>query len=199
MAALRSNFDIAHMSPVCEVHFAGFSSDTYRLQCNGWQIATQEEPISGGITLLLNHREAGIQAVARTRSPFYAAAWHSQRYNGRMDAPEFNVVKLASDMRVRIERINTMHNTVMNFDSFKLADMTPQTIQVTEYEIGKLPLFAEAKKPLAERIIVPQGDISDLLAEIRARQAPNIADIREREQRRELQTVQHASILAIAA
>lgn len=198
MAALLDRMNIARMSPVCDVHFAGFSSDTYRLQCNGWQIATREEPMNGGITLLLNHRDFGIQAVAVTRSRFYAPEWHSS-YGRDARPPEFNVIKLASDMRVRIETIPTLHNTMLNFDDFRLADMTPQTVSIKEYEIGKLPLFAEAKKPLAEQLIIPQRDISDLLAEIRSRQAPNIAEIREREKRRELETIAHASILAIAA
>lgn len=44
-----------------------------------------------------------------------------------------------------------------------------------------------------------ERDISDLLAEIRSRQVADIAEIREREKRRELQTIQHASILALAA
>lgn len=198
MAASPNRFDVARLSPVCEVHFAGFSSDTYRLQCNGWQIATREEPMNGSITLLLNHREHGIQAAAVTRSRFYSDEWH-HNYGRGVRPPEFNVIKLATDMRVRIETIHTLHNTMMNFDDFRLGDMTPQTVHLKEYEIGKLPLFAEAKKPLAEQIIVPQRDISDLLAEIRSRQVADIAEIREREKRRELQTIQHASILALAA
>lgn len=198
MAALRSQFDIARMSPVCEVHFAGFSSDTYRLQCNGWQIATSEEPMRGGITLLLNHKASGIQAVAVSMERFYATEWHSMHGRG-VRPPEFNVIKLASDMRIRVERISTAVSMIPNFDNFRLADMTPQTIEVKEYEIGKLPLFAEAKKTFAEQLIIPQRDISELLAEIRSRQAPNIAEIREREKRREIETIHSASILAIAA
>lgn len=157
--------------------------------------------MSGGITLLLNHRECGIQAVAVARDRFYAAEWHSRQYNRfeKMEAPEFKVIKLATDMRVRIETIHTLHNTMLNFDDFKLADMTPQNVSIREYEIGKLPLFAEAKKTLAEQLIIPQRDISELLAEIRSRQAPNIAEIREREKRREIETIHSASILAIAA
>lgn len=199
MAALRSPFDVARLSPVCDVHFAGFSSDTYRLQCNGWQIATREEPMNGSVTLLLNHRDLGIQAVAVVRSRFYSEEWHTMSRFDPRDPPEFNVIKLSSDMKVRIETIHTLHNTRLNFGDFRLADMTPQTVSVTEYDIGKLPLFAEAKKPLAEQIIIPQRDISDLLAEIRGRQVADIADIREREKRRELTTIQHASILALAA
>lgn len=190
------------MSPVCDVHFAGFSSDTYRLQRNGWQIAVNEEPLRGDISLLMNHKDYGIQAVAVARDRFYAAEWHSRHRQGYFDrshTPEFNVVKLASDMRIRVERISTMMNTHLNFDNFSLSDMTPQTIEVKEYEIGKLPLFAVANKPLSEQIIIPQRDIGDLLAEIRSRQVADIADIREREKRRELQTIQHASILALAA
>lgn len=198
MAALRSPFDVARLSPVCDVHFAGFSSDTYRLQRNGWQIGTREDHMRGDITLLLNHKDYGIQAVAVSMERFYAPEWHSMHGRG-VRPPEFNVIKLASDMRIRVERMSTMMNTHLNFDDFRLADMTPQTISVKEYEIGKLPLFAEAKKPLAEQIIVPQRDISDLLAEIRSRQVADIAEIREREKRRELQTIQHASILALAA
>lgn len=183
---------------MCDVHFAGFSSDTYRLQRNGWQIGTREDHMRGDITLLLNHKDYGIQAVAVSMERFYAPEWHSMHGRG-VRPPEFNVIKLASDMRIRVERMSTMMNTHLNFDDFRLADMTPQTISVKEYEIGKLPLFAEAKKPLAEQIIVPQRDISDLLAEIRSRQVADIAEIREREKRRELQTIQHASILALAA
>ena len=198
MAASPNRFDVARLSPVCEVHFAGFSSDTYRLQCNGWQIAVNEEPMHGSITLLLNHRDLGIQAAARSMGRFYAPEWHS-RYGKGVRPPEFKVVKLAGDMRVRIERMPVFHHTTIDFDKFSLADMTPQTIEVHEYEIGKLPLFAVANKPLSEQIIIPQRDISDLLAEIRSRQVADIADIREREKRRELQTIQHASILALAA
>lgn len=198
MAASPNRFDVARLSPVCDVHFAGFSSDTYRLQRNGWQIGTREDHIRGDITLLLNHKDYGIQAVAVSMERFYAPEWHSMHGRG-VRPPEFNVIKLASDMRIRVERMSTMMNTHLNFDDFRLADMTPQTISVKEYEIGKLPLFAEAKKPLAEQIIVPQRDISDLLAEIRSRQVADIAEIREREKRRELQTIQHASILALAA
>lgn len=198
MAASPNRFDVARLSPVCDVHFAGFSSDTYRLQRNGWQIGTREDHMRGDITLLLNHKDYGIQAVAVSMERFYAPEWHSMHGRG-VRPPEFNVIKLASDMRIRVERMSTMMNTHLNFDDFRLADMTPQTISVKEYEIGKLPLFAEAKKPLAEQIIVPQRDISDLLAEIRSRQVADIAEIREREKRRELQTIQHASILALAA
>lgn len=188
----------ASLSPVCEVLFAGFRSDTYRLQREGWQIATREDIYRGEIDLLLNHREHGIQAVARSIDTFRPREWR-QDFGRGSRLPVFKVVRLASDMRIRVERVQSYMNTRINFDDFKLADMTPQTIQVHEYEIGKLPLFAEAKKPLAEKIIVPQRDISDLLAEIRARQAPNIAEIREREQRREIETIQCASILALAA
>lgn len=201
MAASPNRFDVARLSPVCDVHFAGFSSDTYRLQREGWQIATREDPIHGSITLLLNHREYGIQAVARSIGEFYAAEFHMSHRHGPWGmAPAFNVVKLASEMKVRVEVMRSIgHHMNLQFDDFKLADMTPQTVHVHEYEIGKLPLFAEAKKPLAEQIIVPQRDISDLLAEIRSRQVADIAEIREREKRRELQTIQHASILALAA
>lgn len=181
---------LARISPPCRVIFAGLEGDTFSMSRQGWDIAVEEDPYRGNIRLLLNHKQAGLQGMAENRGGFFAPDW---RMRGG-DLPIFFVSRMAGGMRV-------VTNSIRSFENYSLADMTPSFAMVEEVEIARLPLFAEAKRPPAEELIVDPATVSELLDRIRSQQAPIQKDIRERARRREIIPVQHASIytLPIAA
>lgn len=181
---------LARISPPCRVFFAGLEGDTFSMSRSGWDIAVAEEPYYGKIRLLLNHKQAGLQGIAESREQFSAPDWRI--YGGGL--PEFFVSKMAGGIRV-------VTNTISSFDNFKLADMNPSFSMVEEVEIARLPLFAEAKRPPAEELIVDPATVSELLEKIRNQQSPIQKEIRERARQREIIPIQHAAIytLPIAA
>lgn len=170
MAALLANAARRVLSEPCEVVWAGFRSNTYALQQAGWEIAAEEDFVEGRIRLMLRHQDMNLYAMSEHRNfNFFQAAREYVR------PPVFHVINAAP----RIEVMRTM----LSEPSFKQIDAMPQYATRVD-SIEDMGIFAT---PLArtEEIIVEPADVYALLEQIRTMQAPEQAEIRKRERRRD--------------
>lgn len=178
------------MSRPAEVHFAGFRSDTYTLQQAGWRLAMEQDVRSGMLRMLMHHRDVDLHMVAADiRHNFM-----DMRLN-REAHPVFKIIRVARVLES--VRLN------LDFASFHVIDATPVMRIENPRRIEDFTLFAAPLVRTEEIIIEPQS-VAECLERIKALQAPNLAEIRERSRRRERlepsnQTRFHAQILTLAA
>lgn len=192
MAHLQGN---RLLSQPCDVVWAGWRSTTVDLQNAGWQIAVEDSYHNYSTRLCLQHRDLRLRGIT-TPTPLEDFV-RSDRYGGRGYRPAFHVQWMSSDLRVQIME--------SSFD-FREIDAKPQ---FTAEHSNRADAFSFFAVPMArtEEIIVAPQDVSTMLDQIRKMQAPEMAAIRQREQRRDRagevepgsREVFHAQILSFAA
>jgi hypothetical protein len=178
-----------------EVRFAGFTSDTYTLQRNGWQIAVEEDfhNYCEESTMALRNDKLGVVAYGRCRD-YRRMLLNSRERRFASDYESYPLTYVIEQMGRGV--ILRTENPSLHMRSFSLIDATPNVMMMEEYDLYNLPAFAKAEAPhKAEELIVDPADVSAMLDMIRKQQAPTQREIRERVRRRELIPVQHATIL----
>lgn len=186
--------DMRLLSPICDVVWAGWRTTTVDLQQAGWQIAVERQHYDFATRLLIEHRDMRLRGIT---NHVRLDGFMERQYSGTAPRPVFHVQWMASDFRVQLME--------SSFD-FRQIDAKPQ---FTNEQIKGIDAFNIFAVPLArtEEIIVDQHDVSALLEQIRRMQAPEIAEIRKREQSRErrgdvepkMRETFHAQILSFAA
>ena len=181
------------LSQPCPVYFAGFASDTYRLQKAGWQLSVEQDIMRGTIRLAMRFEPARLYMLADTQDYDY---WSARAGHGR--PPSFAIRHCASNITVQL-----MESV---FD-FKPIDATPTFAKVERTGIEDLGIFATPLVRTEEILIEPQS-VEECLSLIRKMQAPELQAVRERNARRnslgqEVMPVMrqnfHAQILSLAA
>lgn len=181
------------------VEFAGFSSDTFTLQRNGWKIAVEELWHDESSTIVIKHEAAGVVGYGRCRD-FRSRLRHAREstigyYSFAEAEPPpitYTIERLSQGLIVRGE------NIVSGFAGMGLIDATPSCIMLDEFDLFNLPAFKSAiAQPTKEDLIVDPADVSAMLEMIRNQQAPIQAEIRERARRREIIPIQHATIFTL--
>jgi hypothetical protein len=160
------------LSEPAEVLWAGFRSDTYRLQQAGWELAAEEDVMYNRIRLLMRHRDMRLYALSDD------VEYQYRRLHDRRERPlAFHVVRAAHEFRE--ERIVGRGSM---FAGFKQIDAQPQFI---EREIKSIEDFKIFATPLArtEELIVEPETVAELLDKIRKMQAPEQARLRAKEAR----------------
>lgn len=175
-----------------EVRFAGFRSNTLRLQEAGWRLAVDEDFRHGRLSLMMRHEQAGLYLAADDVTFNYSERIHD-RPTDRL--PVFVVRHVARALESA--RCN------FDFDSFTQVDAVPHIAAITGRRIEDYALFGAPLVKTEEIIIEPQS-VAECLALIRKMQAPELADVRARNARREgaepiNQQRFHAQILSLAA
>lgn len=188
-----SNYDSKYLaSRPARLHFAGWETDTYRLQQNGWQLSASQDPRYNRVQLAFSHQEYQIRGVSD-----YINA--DNRYAQFVDMPEVIDVRahLASDFIMR--SVSTLP-----FNGFTPIDAEPQWVDSHQY-MSKHMLFAP-NLARTQEIIVPEQSVDDLLNMMLDKQASNRAELIRRRVREEGQRVDfnarshvHAQIISIAA
>lgn len=182
------------------VDLAGFRATTWQLQQSGWQIAADQDVAGRRIQLLLRHNGLGVYGVSDAM-PFDYMGWiREQRQYRSMTGlqPElaFRVRRLSVEMKVDITFAQRFH--VIDAMPLIVCD-APRSIE--DFHIFSTPLVR------TEQIIVEPQSVAECLALIKKMQAPELAEIRERNRRREAmeqpepgpRQVFHAQILSLAA
>lgn len=186
--------DARLLSRPCDVYFAGFRSDTHRLQQAGWQLSAEQDIRMRAIRLAMRHE--GAQLYAMTSAVPYDFFEDANHYGHRL--PEFQVQHVSSRMTVQL--MESQFN-------FRPIDATPQYTEIKRRDIEDFGIFAV---PLArtEEIIVAPETVADLLDKIKRMQAPELTAIRERNRRRHEpgtvadampETTFHAQIVSLRA
>lgn len=163
-------------NPICPVHFAGFESDTLRLQRAGWQISAEQLVNRHAIRLALKFEPARVFALTNAVSMKDFYEW-DQRGRSVSCPIGFHVQHIANDMRFQIMPMSYR-------PSFAPIDATPAFEERQEVRFEDLIPF----RPLsidAPEIVIAQADVSELLDAIIKKQDPKQKEIRERVRRDE--------------
>jgi hypothetical protein len=190
------------LSPPCRVLFAGWETTTARLQNAGWSLAAEQLLHDRTLRLAMRHEPSGLYMVSDSTDYAFGPRYTQYGFNQlhmNEQTPTFVVRYVGSKITVRV---------MDNFDAFRPIDAAPQFTTIEERGIEQFNLFAT---PLTrtEEIIVEPETVNDLMEKIRALQAPELAQIRQRNRMRDArsegssapiaQQKFHAQILSIAA
>jgi hypothetical protein len=180
-----------------KLHFAGWETDTYRLQQNGWQLSAVQGPMYDSMQIAFQHPEYRIRGVSnRVR---HWDAREMMGFGGMRDGPRYmeTAAHLASDFV-------THTATVAPFSTFRPIDAEPQLMD-TRQLMSQNMVFAP-NLARTQEIIVPEHSVDDLLNMMLEKQADNRAELirkRVREQGQQVdfnpRTHVHAQIVSIAA
>jgi hypothetical protein len=171
-----------------DVLFCGFRSTTSQLQNAGWELSMHEDFENQHLTLAMRHKQAGVYAMSARLAVDHFAYWQMR---GDMRLPPFVVTHISSDIRIV---------SGVDFTKFKPIDAAPQVVRVDETNISQLSIFASQLVRTEEIIVEPQS-VAECLSLIKRLQAPQLAEIRERNRRAEAmpQVQFHAQIMSLAA
>jgi hypothetical protein len=190
---LTGRSDARILNEPCEVHFAGFRTDTYRLQQAGWQLSMEQDIARMSIRLAMRFEPARLYMVSNAVEHFYLQ-------HGCV-RPVFHVQHCASNITVQLME--------SSFD-FEPIDATPAYVTTERKSIEDFGIFAPLQTRTEEILVEPQS-VAECLELIKKLQAPDLAAIRKRnEQRRRDQgsrdygntgplTQLHAQIVTLAA
>ena len=143
------------------IHWAGWETDTVRLQRSGWQLAVEFEPMRDMYSLMMKHPEMNMTALTSAiRIDHGLSMLDRYRDMGRQDPavgvnhmPAFNVIKVAPQFEnVRIQSTGTWEN-------FQLIDAEPQMVDTVIERPEDLNIFALAMSQ-AEQVAIDQADMS---------------------------------------
>lgn len=174
-----------------KVIFAGWESDTLRLQQSGWNLSVRQRPDYLGYELAITNQTLGLYAFSdesRFDGPFYQ---HGVPPSGR-DLVPFIIRQVVN----RGSTIMTMDMTVQSVNEFSPIDARPMVNSDNFMKVEDLNIW----RPLAEEIYVEEVNMTvlDHLQAIKDLQAPDQARIRERVLRdREAEVVTHANIVSL--
>lgn len=181
---------LVERNPAIAVDFAGLRSDTHTLGRCGWRVAIEQRDLDDTVMVICHHEPTGLtlagSADLRRLRPY--------EWSGRSHPPIF-----LRQCSVRGHSRMSVVGPVA--PAFAWVETQPALIEMAEHDIYNLPLFAALNEPAGEQLIVDPLTVSQLLDQIRHMQAPEQADIRARERRRERHSPPrlHAQILSFAA
>lgn len=158
------------LSQPCEVFWAGFRSNTYLLQQQGWEIAAEQDYANMSIRILMRHQDLKLFALSRRENfDFY-------RHAGEYTPPPIFYV---NNCATRYEVTSIMDR----FENFKQIDAAPQFVSTERKSINDLGIFV-VPMVRTEEIIIASSDVSAMLEQIRVMQSPEQKAIRDRERSR---------------
>ncbi|CAB4143784.1 hypothetical protein UFOVP447_238 [uncultured Caudovirales phage] len=181
-----------------KLHFAGWETDTYRLQQNGWQLSAIQDPYYDSMQIAFQHPEYRIRGISARVSGYDA---RSQIYNSmnRMSGEFMPTIgaHLATDF--------VSHTaTVAPFDKFRPIDAEPQLMDMRQMMSQNMVFAPNLAR--TQEIIVPEHSVDDLLNMMLEKQATNRAELIRRRVRQQGEYIDfqqrtnvHAQIVSIAA
>ena len=180
------------------IRWAGFESDTLKLQRNGWSLAVEDVfnhvLDRHAMRFILKHKMLELYCITDVEEfQFFDL---QQRMDGSIPL-HFNIHVVARD-------IVYTQIPAFNIASIYEIDATPDFIEMDRHSIKNLSVFKTLIQP-DNALIVEPDQISSLLEKIVACQSPKQAEIRERLRRSEarenmnMKQTLHAQILTVAA
>jgi hypothetical protein len=171
------------------LHFAGWETDTYRLQQNGWQLSAIQDPYYDAMQIGFQHQEYRMRGIThkirREYDPFL--------YNHMIEAP----CHLASDFISHTA-------SIAPFDKFQPIDAEPQFMEMRQ-RMSENMMFAP-NLARTQEIIVPEQSVDQLLDMMLNQQAANRAELIRKRVRQQGELIDfnqrtnvHAQIVSIAA
>lgn len=161
------------LSRPLQVEWAGWRTDTYRLQACGWQLSADQDVFQNAMRLSMQHEGQQIRAISERISFDYHMAIS--------DTPEY-LSRIVIPMHM-VGREVTVHFSGSIDWHFKPIDATPS---FSTHTISKIEDLCHFAAPLVKtrEIIIPQDSVPELLERILKLQQPARTDRVREEYRR---------------
>lgn len=152
-----------------KIHFAGWETDTFRLQQAGWQLSAIQSHAYNGIQIGFEHPQYRVRGLTRPVDTYRARSRMSQYGSMFLDQEMIQTeAYLASDFTM-------MATSVAPFSAYEPIDAQPQLIRVNEL-MSKNMVFAP-NLARTQELIVPEQSVDDLLSMIIDKQAASRAEL----------------------
>lgn len=180
-----------------KLHFAGWETDTYRLQQNGWQLSAIQDPMYDAMQIAFQHPEYRIRGISSKINHYDARSYMG--FGGMRDGPRYMEAHahLASDFVSQTYFAAPM-------DRFKPIDAEPQIMDMRQMMSQNMVFAPNLAR--TQEIIVPEHSVDDLLNMMLDRQAANRAELIRKRVRQQGEMIDfqprtqvHAQIVSIAA
>ncbi len=181
-----------------KLHFAGWETDTYRLQQNGWQLSASQDPMYDSMQIAFSHPEYRIRGVSSHVRHYDARS--TIGFGGMHDGPRYieTAAHLATDF------ISSGVRFAAPMDKFMPIDAEPQLMDMRQMMSQNMVFAPNLAR--TQEIIVPEQSVDQLLDMMLNQQASNRAELirrRVREQNQQIdfspRTHVHAQLVSIAA
>lgn len=180
-----------------KLHFAGWETDTYRLQQNGWQLSAIQDPYYDAMQIAFQHPEYRIRGLSdRVR---HWDAREMMGFGGMRDGPRYMETRahLASDFISQTYIAAPM-------DKFQPIDAEPQLMDMRQMMSQNMVFAPNLAR--TQEIIVPEHSVDQLLDMMLNQQAANRAELIRKRVRQQGEMIDfqqrtqvHAQIVSIAA
>lgn len=154
------------------VEWAGWRSDTLRLQQGGWRIAVEFEPYRREYRLAMKHESMRLQAVT-SEMVIEDFGRHTSLYREAADMPIFRVCAVAPSIQSAV-----VHG--FNFNRFAEIDATPTFVEQRIQRLEDCNVFSVLGK--TEQVLIDKADMTvvDHLEAIKQLQSEKQRELRQR-------------------
>lgn len=180
-----------YMGLPIRVRWEGWTSDTYELQRNGWEVSVAQSPTENIMQIALHHRHMRLTGISSMMRFNYREIMDKHQYLEHMEpirivhiAPQIHVVTIT---QAQLADPRMSRGRQINWDRFQPVDAAPSVVMEEIKSLDDLVHFRPLPEP-AQEIIIPEKSVSDLLSEILQKQEP--------EQMKCWQRVQEEALLA---
>lgn len=188
-------------SPIIKVHWAGWESDTYRLQQAGWSISAHQDPHRAQLQIAIKHPAYRVYGLSDAIDVRYMET--QVKGNASFDYLRGLIIPfryMSNDLRVICNDLN--------IGEFSPVDTKPQIMTMQERSIDDFKIFKESICRTDE-IIVEPAKVSEILKQIIGAQSIKQKEIREKRRKQRNRegcvpesmedTNVHAQIVTLAA
>jgi hypothetical protein len=184
------------LSRPLKVEWAGWFTDTYKLQAAGWQISAEQDVFGGYMRLAMMHEGLQMRALSDTIVFDYHMA--RERWYEYLPTIRFRMLSVGREIRI--------HHQERAFADFGPIDAKPTFTTTTISRMEDLVHFA-APMVRTRQIIIPDESVPELMERILKLQQPARTD-RIREEMRNPEGLRldaipqqkfHAQIISLAA
>lgn len=169
------------------IRFAGWESDTYTLQRQGWQLAARQGMSQYGpdyeVQFILRHEQAKLHAITAPLNfrMMEMVRGGSEEY---LRALQLNVVCMGSEVRVQV-----LHqSSSFRLQDFSAVDCTPQ-MSNEEVNLSELKIFRPISTSAPE-IIIPTASVDEMMELVLKLQDPKQAEIRDRFRKEQMRSAE---------
>lgn len=181
-----------------KLHFAGWETDTYRLQQNGWQLSAVQDPCYDSMQIAFQHPEYRIRGVSAHVRGYDA---RSQVYNGMGGLPQEWMPTIGAHLATDFV---SHASFVAPMDRYHPIDAEPQLMDTRQYMSQNMVFAPNLAR--TQEIIVPEHSVDQLLDMMLNQQAANRAELIRKRVRQQGEYIDfqqrtnvHAQIVSIAA
>ncbi len=165
------NFDYLVKSAPMNLHWAGWETDTFRLQQNGWQLSAEQDPRIRTLRIAINHPDLCVQGITNVDRYDFERITHERQRFGRPVDIGLSVIQMGHKVYLN-EHSHTAH-------TFEPIDAEPRMQEYRITSLSDLAHFTTIKRPQHE-VFLKEASMEEILAMALQRQEPGQEAIRKR-------------------